>query len=167
MPLGPGRGGKQAIQKKGKTSDNIRRERHHATKKDENAIKGSTVSACRARNKEERTKREREREGDRCTILPQAGGSTHYTSSLASDHPTARYQVPATISFVPTSGLFCFHPSHRIQMCSHFPFLTQSEFEDACQALCTSASIRLLTKVNPFLVFILFHRRYWILDTGY
>jgi hypothetical protein len=52
-------------------------------------------------------------------------------------------------------------------MCSHFPFLTQSEFEDACQALCTSASIRLLTKVNPFLVFILFHRHYWILDTRY
>jgi hypothetical protein len=99
--------------------------------------------------------------------LPQAGRGTHYTSSLASHHPTIRYQVPATISFVPTSGLFCFHPSHRIQMCSHFPFLTQSEFEDACQALCTSASIRLLTKVTPFLVLILFHRHYWILDTGY
>jgi hypothetical protein len=44
-------------------------------------------------------------------------------------------------------------PSHRA--CSAFPFLTLSEFEEACQALadrCTSAqdgwSIRLLTKVS-------------------
>lgn len=145
MPLGPGRKGGEGNKRY------IRKERHHETKKDENAIKGSTVSACRARNKEERTKREGKRERQMYnTVLPQAGRSTHYTSSLASPHPTARYQVPATISFVPTSGLFCFHPSHRIQMCSHFPFLTQSEFEDACQALCTSASIRLLTKVIPF-----------------
>jgi hypothetical protein len=59
LVLGPGEGGGEGDKRY------IRKESHHATKKDESAIKGSTVSACRARNKEERTKRlgERKREG--------------------------------------------------------------------------------------------------------